>query len=148
MYFESCHISVSFCISTQVNHGKVSIPLGQVTDLAPFAQVVVYTVMPSGEAVADGRDFPIQLCLNNKVTNDHISKTSAWRPTLKWDLELKAVTLYCAVSCVGVSEVLLSPEASSRQDQFEPAGSPRLHVLCPSHRPERPPAEARAGTQC
>lgn len=42
-------------------------PLRQVSNLAPVAQVVVYAVMPSGEAVADSQDFPVRLCLNNKV---------------------------------------------------------------------------------
>lgn len=42
-------------------------PLWQVGGLAPVAQVVVYAVMASGEAVADSQDFPVQLCLNNKV---------------------------------------------------------------------------------
>lgn len=41
--------------------------LHQVSSLTPVAQVVVYAVMPSGEAVADSQDFPVQLCLNNKV---------------------------------------------------------------------------------
>lgn len=41
--------------------------LRQVSNLAPVAQVVVYAMMPSGEAVADSQDFPVQLCLNNKV---------------------------------------------------------------------------------
>lgn len=41
--------------------------LPQVRNLAPVAQVVIYAVMPSGEAVADSQDFPVQLCLNNKV---------------------------------------------------------------------------------
>ena len=45
----------------------MSVPLQKMVDLAPFAQVVVYTVMPSGEAVADSQDFPIRLCLKNKV---------------------------------------------------------------------------------
>lgn len=60
----------SFCLSVfpaSVNKGEFSISLRQVTGLAPFAQVVVYTVMPGGEAVADSHDFPVQLCLNNKV---------------------------------------------------------------------------------
>lgn len=63
----TCHISMSFSVSASVNRGEVSIPLRQVTNLAPFAQVVVYTVMPIGETVADSQDYPIQLCLNNKV---------------------------------------------------------------------------------
>lgn len=61
------HTSFSFRVSPSVIKGEFSIPLRQVTNLAPIAQVVVYTVMPSGEAVADSKDFPIQLCLNNKV---------------------------------------------------------------------------------
>lgn len=73
MYFESyVTFHYLFVFHTSVNKGEVSIPLHQVTNLAPFAQVVVYTVMPSGEAVADSRDFPIQLCLKNKVTHNHI----------------------------------------------------------------------------
>uniref|UniRef100_A0AAQ6IIX1 Uncharacterized protein n=1 Tax=Anabas testudineus TaxID=64144 RepID=A0AAQ6IIX1_ANATE len=109
MYFESCHISVSFCISTQVNHGKVSIPLGQVTDLAPFAQVVVYTVMPSGEAVADGRDFPIQLCLNNKVSLKFSSLQKL--PADKTSLSLQAHPgSMCSVRAIDQSVLLLKPE--------------------------------------
>lgn len=42
-------------------------PLRKVGGLAPVAQVVVYAVMPSGEAVADSQNFPVGLCLNNKV---------------------------------------------------------------------------------
>lgn len=49
------------------NSGEFLVPLRQVGGLAPVAQVVVYAVMPSGEAVADSQDFPVQLCLNNKV---------------------------------------------------------------------------------
>lgn len=46
-------------------------------DLAPIAQVVVYTVMPSGEAVADSKDFPVKLCLKNKVAQYHIKRLKA-----------------------------------------------------------------------
>lgn len=45
-------------------------PLHQVSSLAPVAQVVVYSLMASGEAVADSQDFPVQLCLNNKVQRE------------------------------------------------------------------------------
>lgn len=58
--------------TVSVNKGQFSVPLQQVTNLAPFAQVVVYTLLPSGEAVADSQDFPIQLCLNNKVLPEYI----------------------------------------------------------------------------
>lgn len=45
-------------------------PLRQVGSLAPVAQVAVYAVMASGEVVADSRDIPVQLCLNNKVEEE------------------------------------------------------------------------------
>ncbi|KAM9801195.1 alpha-2-macroglobulin [Neosynchiropus ocellatus] len=51
-----------------VNQGEVTVTLRQLTDLAPFAQVVVYTMLPGGETVADSMSFPIQLCLHNKVS--------------------------------------------------------------------------------
>lgn len=50
-----------------VNRGELELTLRRTTDLAPFAQVVVFTLMPGGEAVADSLDFPVDLCLNNKV---------------------------------------------------------------------------------
>ena len=53
--------------------------------------------------------------------------------------------LHFGVCCVGVSEVSIPPGASSREDDTQSAGTPRLHVLCQSHRPERPPAAVRAG---
>ena len=43
-------------------------PLRNVAELAPVAQVVVYAIMPNGVIVADSLDFPIQLCLKNKVS--------------------------------------------------------------------------------
>lgn len=42
-------------------------PLRNVAELSPVAQVVVYAIMPSGVVVTDSLDFPIQLCLKNKV---------------------------------------------------------------------------------
>ena len=42
-------------------------PLERVDELAPVAQVVVYTIMPNGVIVADSLDFPVELCLKNKV---------------------------------------------------------------------------------
>lgn len=73
VYFDNC--CHAFFGSSSVNKGEMSVPLTRMSDLAPFAQVVVYTLMPSGEAVADSHDFPVQLCLNNKVVHYHI-KTS------------------------------------------------------------------------
>ncbi|KAM6959236.1 alpha-2-macroglobulin-like protein 1 [Aplochiton taeniatus] len=48
-----------------VQHGGNQVT---VQSLAPVAQVVVYTLLPRGEIVADSIDFPIDLCLKNKVS--------------------------------------------------------------------------------
>ncbi|XP_060928722.1 alpha-2-macroglobulin [Limanda limanda] len=89
-----------------VNKGELSISLQQVTNLAPFAQVVVYTVMPSGEAVADSQDFPIQLCLNNKVVLKFSSIQSL--PAEKTTLSLQAHPgSMCSVRAIDQSVLLL-----------------------------------------
>jgi len=40
-------------------------------DFAPVAQVLVYTVTPSREVIADSTKFNIEKCFNNKVS-DHL----------------------------------------------------------------------------
>ncbi|KAM3615928.1 uncharacterized protein V6R79_009822 [Siganus canaliculatus] len=93
----------------EVNRGELMIPLLQVTSLAPVAQVVVYTVMPSGEAVADCQDFPIQLCFNNKVSLKFSSVQHL--PAEKTTLSLKAHPgSVCSVRAIDQSVLLLKPE--------------------------------------
>ncbi|XP_068561676.1 alpha-2-macroglobulin isoform X2 [Cebidichthys violaceus] len=92
-----------------VNKGELSVSLRQVTNLAPFAQVVVYTVMPSGEAVADSKDFPVRLCLNNKVSLKFSSLQEL--PAEKTTLSLKAHPgSMCSVRAIDQSVLLLQPE--------------------------------------
>ncbi|XP_042270737.1 alpha-2-macroglobulin-like protein 1 isoform X1 [Thunnus maccoyii] len=92
-----------------VNKGELSVSLRQVTNLAPFAQVVVYTVMPSGEAVADSQDFPIQLCLNNKVSLKFSSLQEL--PAEKTTLKLQAHPgSLCSVRAIDQSVLLLQSE--------------------------------------
>uniref|UniRef100_A0A8P4GM64 Alpha-2-macroglobulin n=1 Tax=Dicentrarchus labrax TaxID=13489 RepID=A0A8P4GM64_DICLA len=99
----------SVCVSASVNKGELSISLRQVTNLAPFAQVVVYTVMPSGEAVADSQDFPIQLCLNNKVSMRFSSLQHL--PAENTMLALKAHPgSMCSVRAIDQSVLLLQSE--------------------------------------
>ncbi|CAL8241191.1 unnamed protein product [Gadus morhua 'NCC'] len=50
-----------------VNKGVLSIPLLGKAALSPYAQVVVYTLMPSGEVLADNMDFPVDQCFENRV---------------------------------------------------------------------------------
>ncbi|XP_063763820.1 alpha-2-macroglobulin isoform X2 [Eleginops maclovinus] len=92
-----------------VNKGELSVPLRQVTDLAPFAQVVVYTVMPNGELVADSRDFPIRLCLNNKVSLKFSSLQAL--PAEKTTLSLQAHPgSMCSIRAIDQSVLLLQQE--------------------------------------
>ncbi|XP_053176559.1 alpha-2-macroglobulin isoform X2 [Scomber japonicus] len=92
-----------------VNKGELTVSLLQVTNLAPFAQVVVYTVMPSGEGVADSQDFPIQLCLNNKVSLrfSSLQELPAEKTTLK--LQAHPGSL-CSVRAIDQSVLLLQSE--------------------------------------
>ncbi|XP_077422372.1 alpha-2-macroglobulin-like protein 1 isoform X2 [Vanacampus margaritifer] len=91
------------------NKGEATIPLNQVIDLAPFAQVVVYTVLPGGEAVADSQDFPIQLCLKNKVSLkfSSLQELPAEKTTLK--LQAQPGSL-CSVRAIDQSVLLLQAE--------------------------------------
>lgn len=92
-----------------VNKGEMSVPLTRMSDLAPFAQVVVYTLMPSGEAVADSHDFPVQLCLNNKVSLKFSSLQEL--PAERTTLSLKAHPgSLCSVRAIDQSVLLLQAE--------------------------------------
>ncbi|KAM9811421.1 alpha-2-macroglobulin-like protein 1 [Syngnathus typhle] len=98
-----------------VNKGELIIPLRQVIDLAPFAQVVVYTVLPGGEVVADSYDFPIQLCLKNKVSVQFpsLQQLPAEKTTLK--LQAQPGSL-CSVRAIDQSILLLQPETELTVD--------------------------------
>ncbi|XP_056139910.1 alpha-2-macroglobulin-P isoform X2 [Lampris incognitus] len=92
-----------------VNKGEISVSLKQTINLAPYAQVVVYTVMFSGEAVADSQDFPIQPCFNNKVSLKFSSTQEL--PGEKTSLNLQAQPgSLCSVRAIDQSVLLLQPE--------------------------------------
>ncbi|CAG06475.1 unnamed protein product, partial [Tetraodon nigroviridis] len=92
-----------------VNTGEISVPLRQVGSLAPVAQVVVYAEMPGGEVVADSQDYPVQLCLNNKVSLKFSSPQEL--PAEKTTLSLKAHPgSVCSVRAVDQSVLLLQAE--------------------------------------
>ncbi|XP_061537054.1 alpha-2-macroglobulin-like protein 1 [Phycodurus eques] len=102
------HLQVAVSVGT-VNKGELSISLHEVINLAPFAQVVVYTVLPGGEAVADSQDFPIQLCLKNKVSLKFSSLQEL--PSEKTTLKLQAQPgSLCSVRAIDQSILLLKSE--------------------------------------
>ncbi|XP_056099216.1 alpha-2-macroglobulin-like protein 1 [Rhinichthys klamathensis goyatoka] len=92
------------------NKGELRFSLKKTAALAPFAQVLVYTVLPSGEAVADSMNFPIEECLPNKVSLKFSSPTAL--PGEKTSLNLKASPdSLCSVRAIDQSVLLLRPEA-------------------------------------
>uniref|UniRef100_UPI0037E8997E alpha-2-macroglobulin-like n=1 Tax=Semicossyphus pulcher TaxID=241346 RepID=UPI0037E8997E len=93
----------------EVNKGELSVSLRRIKNLPPYAQVVVYTVLPTGETVADSMDFPVQLCLKNKVSLKFSSVKHL--PAEKTTLSLKAHPgSLCSVRAIDKSVLLLQQE--------------------------------------
>ncbi|XP_071214469.1 alpha-2-macroglobulin-like isoform X1 [Salvelinus alpinus] len=96
-------------IEGKVNQGELTLSLQQIPELTPLAQVVVYTMLPDGEAVADSRDFPIHLCLKNKVSLKFSSLQEL--PGEKTSLSLQAHPgSLCSLRAIDQSVLLLQPE--------------------------------------
>ncbi|XP_061104061.1 alpha-2-macroglobulin-like [Conger conger] len=102
----------------EVKRGEFSFSLKQTGDLAPYAQVVVYTVLPDGEVVADSFDFPIQLCFKNKVSLQFSSTQEL--PGGKVFLELQAQPgSLCSLRAIDQSVLLMRPDKElSAQEIF------------------------------
>ncbi|XP_041731971.1 alpha-2-macroglobulin-P-like [Coregonus clupeaformis] len=93
----------------KVNQGELTLSLQRMPELTPFAQVVVYTMLPGGEVVADSQDFPIHLCLKNKVSLKFSSLQEL--PGEKTSLSLQAHPgSLCSVRAIDQSVLLLQPE--------------------------------------
>lgn len=93
----------------EVNKGELSFSLRNMAELSPYAQVVVYAVLPDGETVADSADFPINLCLKNKVSLKFSSLQEL--PGEKTSLSLNAHSgSLCSLRAIDQSILLLEPE--------------------------------------
>ncbi|XP_053536528.1 alpha-2-macroglobulin-like protein 1 [Ictalurus punctatus] len=89
--------------------GTLFLSLRNMLQLSPVAQVVLYTILSSGEAVADSMNFPIQLCLANKVSLNF--SQSSELPGAKVSLILRATPgSLCSVRAIDQSLLLLKPE--------------------------------------
>ncbi|XP_021250433.1 alpha-2-macroglobulin-like [Numida meleagris] len=79
-------------------------------DFAPVAQVLVYTVTPSREVIADSTKFNIEKCFNNKVGLSF--SPSEGLPSSDTHLLFRASPKsLCAVRAVDKSVLLMKPEA-------------------------------------
>uniref|UniRef100_A0A8C7TF55 Alpha-2-macroglobulin domain-containing protein n=1 Tax=Oncorhynchus mykiss TaxID=8022 RepID=A0A8C7TF55_ONCMY len=113
----------------RVNQGELTLSLQQMSELTPLAQVVVYTMLPDGEAVADSRDFPIQLCLKNKVSLKFSSLQEL--PGEKTFLSLQAHPgSLCSLRAIDQSVLLLQPEQELSLDSVSsPWVCPKWHPI-------------------
>ncbi|XP_068557479.1 alpha-2-macroglobulin [Anas acuta] len=84
-------------------------------DIAPVAQVLVYTTTPSREVIADSAKFNIEKCFSNKV--DLSFSTSEGLPSSETHLLFRASpNSLCAVRAVDKSVLLMKPEADLSPD--------------------------------
>ncbi|NXE01015.1 A2MG protein, partial [Chaetorhynchus papuensis] len=90
--------------------GVFSLQLSVQADIAPVAQVLVYTTVPSREVIADSAKFYTELCFNNKV--DLSFSPSEGLPSSDAHLQFRASpNSLCAVRAVDKSVLLMKPEA-------------------------------------
>ncbi|NXA52148.1 A2MG protein, partial [Nothocercus julius] len=90
--------------------GVFLIQLPVQADIAPVAQVLVYTVSPSGEVIADSVKFKVESCFSNKVGLSF--SPSEGLPSSDAHLLLRASPdSFCAVRAVDKSVLLMKPEA-------------------------------------
>ncbi|NXP11231.1 A2MG protein, partial [Thinocorus orbignyianus] len=79
-------------------------------EIAPVAQVLVYTTAPSREVIADSTKFSVEKCFNNKV--DLSFSPSEGLPSSDARLLFRASpNSLCAVRAVDKSVLLMKPEA-------------------------------------
>ncbi|XP_053479921.1 alpha-2-macroglobulin-like protein 1 [Ictalurus furcatus] len=105
---------VFICFVVEIR-GTLFLSLRNMLQLSPVAQVVLYTILSSGEAVADSMNFPIQLCLADKVSLNF--SQSSELPGAKVSLILRATPgSLCSVRAIDQSLLLLRPEEELNMD--------------------------------
>ncbi|XP_060738506.1 alpha-2-macroglobulin-like protein 1 [Tachysurus vachellii] len=89
--------------------GNLVLTLENMLKVSPVAQVVLYTVLPSGEVLADSMNYPVKRCLVNKVSLKF--SPSPELPGDQASLLLKAAPgSLCSVKAIDKSLLLLQPE--------------------------------------
>nr|XP_006136454.1 ovostatin-like isoform X1 [Pelodiscus sinensis] len=89
--------------------GTFSIPLAVSEKIAPAARMLVYTVHPSKELVADSARFQIEKCFKNKVRLQFSVKQGLPASNVSLHVEA-AANSQCALLAVDESVLLLKPE--------------------------------------
>uniref|UniRef100_A0A8U8BJ57 Uncharacterized protein n=1 Tax=Geospiza parvula TaxID=87175 RepID=A0A8U8BJ57_GEOPR len=97
-------------LDQESDNGVFSLQLSVQADIAPVAQVLVYTTVSSKEVIADSAKFYTELCFNNKV--DLSFSPSEGLPSSDAHLQFQASpNSLCAVRAVDKSVLLMKPEA-------------------------------------
>ncbi|XP_038008957.1 alpha-2-macroglobulin [Motacilla alba alba] len=97
-------------LDQESDNGVFSLQLSVQADIAPVAQVLVYTTVSSKEVIADSAKFYTELCFNNKV--DLSFSPSEGLPSSDAHLQFRASpNSLCAVRAVDKSVLLMKPEA-------------------------------------
>nr|XP_026236338.1 pregnancy zone protein-like isoform X1 [Urocitellus parryii] len=79
-------------------------------DIAPTAQILLYTILPNGEIIADTQKLEIENCFANKVNLSFSSVQGL--PASDTHLKVKATPFsLCALRAVDQSVLLMKPEA-------------------------------------
>uniref|UniRef100_A0A803VZV3 Alpha-2-macroglobulin n=1 Tax=Ficedula albicollis TaxID=59894 RepID=A0A803VZV3_FICAL len=91
-------------------NGTFTIPLVVSEKMAPALRLLVYTLHPDKELVADSAQLPVEKCFRNKVHVEFSEKQM--HPASKVSLVIEAAAnSLCAVRAVDQSVLLLKPEA-------------------------------------
>ncbi|NXI50424.1 OVOS protein, partial [Chloroceryle aenea] len=91
-------------------NGTFTIPLVVSEEMAPALQLLVYTLHPAKELVADSVQFPVEKCFKNKVQVGFSEKRSRSASNVSLLIEA-AANSFCAVRAVDQSVLLLKSEA-------------------------------------
>uniref|UniRef100_A0A8C3I069 Ovostatin n=1 Tax=Chrysemys picta bellii TaxID=8478 RepID=A0A8C3I069_CHRPI len=118
--------SVKFYYVVTSLKGTFSIPLAVSEKLAPAARMLVYTVHPARELVADSARFQIEKCFKNKVQLQFSKKQGLPASNVSLHLEASANS-HCALRAVDESVLLLRPERELSAETV----SPQVYSLLP-----------------
>ncbi|XP_059791268.1 pregnancy zone protein-like [Balaenoptera ricei] len=80
------------------------------SDIAPTAQLLIYTILPNGEVIADTEKLEIENCFANKVSLSFSSAQGLPASDTKLKVTAAADSL-CALRAVDQSVLLMKPEA-------------------------------------
>ncbi|XP_006901819.1 PREDICTED: ovostatin-like [Elephantulus edwardii] len=93
-------------INNDLTKGTFSIPIDISIELAPSASMLVYTLHPEGEMIADSIQFEIEKCFKQKVNLSFSNEKSLPGSNISLHLSAASNSL-CALSAVDESSLLL-----------------------------------------